>query len=113
MDNSPICSVSLVRSERQVLILEVRGSNPLRCTIAPLAQTVEQGSFKPKVVGSIPTGRTMKISEVMQKLFDIYQELGNVEVYIGSHYTDLPIQGVELNKDHPIPYPLLYNEDLH
>ena len=36
------------------------GSNPTTGTIfVPVAQLAEQGTFNPKVVGSIPTGRTI------------------------------------------------------
>ena len=36
------------------------GSNPTTGTIfVPVAQLVEQGTFNPKAVGSIPTGRTI------------------------------------------------------
>jgi hypothetical protein len=55
----------------------------------------------------------MKISEVITKLLEIEAQLGDVDVYIGSHYMDLPIVNVEFNADFPIPYPLIYNDDLH
>ena len=55
----------------------------------------------------------MKISELVVKLLEIHTKLGDVDVYIGSHYQDLPIQGVELEDSYPVAYPLIFNDDLH
>ena len=46
--------------ERQPVTLEVDGSSPFRvATFASVAQSVEQGTENPCVVGSIPTGGTI------------------------------------------------------
>ena len=54
------------------------GSNPIQvATFASVAQSVEQGTENPRVVGSIPTGGTIKYADLAHL---VERHLAKVEV---------------------------------